>query len=376
VKDCPVRPEHGETARRSVLHCIPSMGGGGAERQVTYLAAELGRLGWAVHVATCRRGPNWERLVASGATIHEVPLSGRYDLRALGAMRAIVRAVRPDLVQVWMFQMDVLGGTSALVSGIPWIFSERASAPAYPLTIKNLVRRGLGSCATAVISNSVAGDAYWRGRTRRRFIVSNGLPLGEIAAAPAIAAHPLGERGRPVVLFAGRFEPQKNIGVLLEALDIVLRRLDVDVLCCGDGPLRADAERWAAAPRTGPGRVVIGGYSTQLWGLMKGATMLVSPTLFEGCPNVVLEGMACGVPLVVSDIPEHRELLDESAAILVPPHSAPALAAAIETALADRPAALARAQVAQERASRHSLSAVAQQYDVAYRQVLRGRMGS
>ncbi len=352
------------------------MGGGGAERQVTYLAAELGRLGWAVHVATCRRGPNWERLVASGATIHEMPLRGSYDLRALGAMRAIVRAVRPQLVQVWMFQMDVLGGTSALMSGIPWIFSERASAQAYPFTIKNVVRRGLGCCATAVIANSVAGDAYWRGWARRRYIVSNGLPLSEIAAAPAIVPPALGEGGRPVVLFAGRFDPQKNIGVLLDAFDLVLQRLDVDVLCCGDGPLRPEAERWAAATRSGRGRVVIAGYSTQLWGLMKGATVLVSPALFEGCPNVVLEGMACGVSLVVSDIPEHRELLDESAALLVPPQSAAALAAAIETALADRPGALARADVARERASRHSLSAVAEQYDAAYRQVLRGRMGS
>jgi len=359
-----------------VLHCIPSMGGGGAERQVTYLAAELRRLGWAVHVATSRRGPNWDRLVASGATIHEVPLKGRYDLRALWAMRAIVRAVRPQLVQVWMFQMDVLGGTSALMSGIPWIFSERASAPAYPLTIRNLVRRFLGCCARAVISNSVAGDAYWQGWARRRFIVSNGLPLGEIAAAPAILPHPLGDGGRPLVLFAGRFDPQKNIGVLLEALDLVLRRHDVDVLCCGDGPLRADVERWAASDRGGGGRVVIGGYSTELWGLMKAATVLVSPALFEGCPNVVLEGMACGVSLVVSDIPEHRELLDESAAILVPAHSAAALAAGIEQALADRPAALGRAQVAKERASSHSLSAVAREYDAAYRQVLCGRAGS
>ena len=352
------------------------MGGGGAERQLSYLAAELVRLGWVVHVATCRRGPNWERLVASGATIHELALRGPYDLRAFGAMRAIVRAVRPWLVQVWMFQMDVLGGTSAMMSGIPWIFSERASAPAYPLTIKNLVRRGLGCCATAVIANSAAGDAYWRAWTTRRFIVSNGLPLDEIAAAPPVVAPLLGDGGRPILLFAGRFEPEKNIGVLLEALDLVRRRHDVDVLCCGDGPLRADAERWAAAARPGPGRVVIGGYATQLWGLMKTATVLVSPSLFEGCPNVVLEGMACGVPLVVSDIPAHRELLDASAAILVPAHSASALAAAIETALTDRPAALARAQVAQARAFRHSLSAAAQQYDAAYRHVLRRRMGS
>ena len=56
----------------TVLHCIPSMEGGGAERQLTYLAAGLRRLGLDVHVAAGARGPNWERLLASGVTVHEL----------------------------------------------------------------------------------------------------------------------------------------------------------------------------------------------------------------------------------------------------------------------------------------------------------------
>jgi glycosyltransferase involved in cell wall biosynthesis len=82
---------------------------------------------------------------------------------------------------------------------------------------------------------------------------------------------------------------------------------------------------------------------------MKGATVFVLPSTFEGCPNVVLEAMACGVPLVVSDIPAHRALVDEASASLFDPASSAALASAIE-AILDAPAtAGTRAEVAKRR---------------------------
>lgn len=357
----------------SVLHCIPSMGGGGAERQLTYLAAELGCLGWTVHVAVARRGPNWHRLEASGAAVHELPLRSAYDWRALSAVRRVVREVRPDIIQVWLFQMEVLGGVAALASRTPWIFTERASAQAYPPTAKNLLRRGMGRLATAVVSNSTSGDAYWRASVARRFIIPNGIPLAEIDAAPAATREAMQiDDCRPVVLFAGRFEPQKNIGTLLTAFDLLLSRHDVQVLCCGEGSLRGEADAWAAA-RGPDGHASVRGYVPNLWAVMKSAAVFVSPALFEGSPNVVLEAMACGVPLVVSDIPEHRELLGETSALFVRPQSATDLAEAIAAVLGDPISSRARAVVARDRAASYSLSAVAQRYDDVYRQILGAR---
>ncbi len=68
---------------------------------------------------------------------------------------------------------------------------------------------------------------------------------------------------------------------------------------------------------------------------MKVARVFVSPSRFEGHPNVVLEAIACGTSLIVSDIPEHREFLDPSCAVLVSPDDVTGLTAAIEAALSD-----------------------------------------
>jgi glycosyltransferase involved in cell wall biosynthesis len=103
---------------------------------------------------------------------------------------------------------------------------------------------------------------------------------------------------------------------------------------------------------------------------MKRADTLVSTSLFEGSPNVVLEAMACACPLVVSDIPAHRELLDEETAILVDPHNPRSVADGILQALSDRSAAARRAAAAQMRVQRYSLASVARQYRDLYQDLL------
>jgi glycosyltransferase involved in cell wall biosynthesis len=118
-------------------------------------------------------------------------------------------------------------------------------------------------------------------------------------------------------------------------------------------------------------RVTVMAYSPELWALMKRAQVVVSPSLFEGRPNTVLEAMACRVPLVVSDIPEHREILDGASAMLVSPSSPGDLANAIERTLADRAASQARVAVAAERVARYDVASIAQEYSGMYRNVIR-----
>ena len=118
------------------------MGAGGAERQLAYLCAELPALGWEVHVALGAGGPNLARLRESGATVHTLGTRSNYDPRLAWRLWRLVRRIRPDLVQAWLLQMEVLAGLVATTSRIPWILSERSAAPAYPGSVKSSVRDG------------------------------------------------------------------------------------------------------------------------------------------------------------------------------------------------------------------------------------------
>jgi glycosyltransferase involved in cell wall biosynthesis len=345
------------------------MEGGGAERQLTYLAAGLRQLGVDTHVALAARGPNWNRLVSSGATLHELPAHGAHDPFLFARLFKTIGTVDPDLVQVWLRQMDILGGVASLIRRKPFILTERASEPAYPTSVKHALRLRVGGLASAVVANSEEGARYWRGRIARHgriSVISNAVPVSEITDTPPETAV---ADGRTFILFAGRMEPQKNIDVLLPALLLTLEAVDCDVIFCGEGSLKARIVEWIDRYRLG-NRARVLGYTPNLWGLMKRAAMLVSPALFEGAPNVVLEAMACRCPLVVSDIPEHREFLDESAARFARPDSPADLAYAIRSLFQDPESARARAEVAFARVERFNPTVIAQRYLDLYRTIV------
>lgn len=359
-----------------VLFCIPNMAGGGAERQLTYLAAELVKRLTQVHVVLSGRGPNFERLQASGAIIHPLHSPSNYSPAILWRLRTICRQLRPDLIQTWFRQMDILGGCLARAHRIPWILSERSSALHYPGGWKYRIRARLAAGTQAIVSNSPEGDAYWQPRVKRnilRFIIPNGLPLEEISAA-----RPEEElRQRPdqkIVLFVGRFTPEKCLETVLVCLQRVVRKLPVRLVICGSEGEAGPAQRRVEALGLGP-HVCLAGYVSRIWSYMKGSDVLVSTSLFEGQPNAVMEAMACGCPLIVSDIPAHRAILDEQTAAFAPVKDPVSLADLLTNLLLEPAPARQRAERARQRAATWSVEKMGEQYLDAYRTVLRAVAG-
>jgi len=118
------------------------------------------------------------------------------------------------------------------------------------------------------------------------------------------------------------------------------------------------------------GRVFLPGYVPQPWAWMKKADMFVSVSLFEGMPNTVMEAMACGCPLVVSDIPQHREILDDDTAMFVSPEDPADIASGIDRLLGNPEEARRKALRAKERASEWSIPAMAERYERVYLEIL------
>lgn len=324
-----------------ILHLIPTLHGGGAERQLTYLADGLRMLGCDVHVGLLEGGINIPRLDAAGATIHRLNASSNYDPRILVQIVRLIRRVRPDIVQTWLTQMDVFGGSAALLTRTPWIISERTSGSHYPRTLRFFLRRALGRHAAAVVANSAAGLDCWQETGERRFIVRNAVSFEDIEKVP----RDLTDYGTArVILFAGRMDSEKNLPNLIIALREVLAQRDAVALLCGTGPLENDIRSLIEREHVGD-RIRMLGFCESLTAIMKRADLLVAPSWFEGHPNVSIEAAAAGCPLVLSDIPAHRGWLDDESALFAPPDDPHALAVAILQTL-DHPA------LARERAER------------------------
>jgi glycosyltransferase involved in cell wall biosynthesis len=367
-----------------LLHCIPNFTHGGAERQLSYLAAEMAGAGHQMHLALLAGGPNLARLRGRGIALHHLHYRNNYDLSILWQLIRLIREVQPEIVQTWNIQMDIFGGLATRLNRTPWIIRESSSGPAYPNNWKVLLRRGLVGKADAIVSNSGLGDHYWKKYypNKKRYVISNGLPLQEIAAAAPLAVEELGLAPfKRIVLFVGRFDQShyqgglshvRNLDNLLLALAQLRGELDLVGVFCGDGPRRPEIRELAG--RLGiADRVLLPGFVDNIWAMMKLAEVFVSISHFEGLPNTVLEAMACGCPLVVSDIPAHREFLDESRALMVNRFQPAEIAVAIRRTLENPMEARSRAHRAQQYVQGWSTTAMAQQYEEVYLDILKGR---
>jgi len=182
--------------------------------------------------------------------------------------------------------------------------------------------------------------------------------------------HGLSER---MILFLGTLEPRKNLPVLLEAYAIMRAEPGFDhrlVIAGGKGwhyeGIYAQVERLRLR-----GQVIFPGYVPQtelaLW--YNAADLFVYPSLYEGFGMPPLEAMACGIPVVVSNVSSLPEVVGD-AGLAVDPHDAQGLAAAMLEVLRDRQLHQTLREAGLARARRYPWKATAVKTARLYHQVL------
>jgi glycosyltransferase involved in cell wall biosynthesis len=108
-----------------------------------------------------------------------------------------------------------------------------------------------------------------------------------------------------------------------------------------------------------------------LWSAMKRADLLISISKVEGRPNVLLEAMAAGCPLAVSDIPAHREIVDDRSAIIVRNFDKPErVADAVVAALSDPASLRQQSELAKHRALLFTVENMGIAYEAVYRRAM------
>jgi glycosyltransferase involved in cell wall biosynthesis len=352
-----------------VLHLIPSFVAGGSESQLAHLANALSARGVDVHVAFVHGGPNLEKLDLRRVQCHRIDSLNNHDPMIAVRLIRLIRSIKPHVVQTWLTQMDILGGFAARACRVPYVLSERSSAAAYPRTWKNALRQWIGLRASAIVANSTAGAEYWNTQraTGRTLVIRNAVVPKQLEASiPGdLSAHGLPDGAR-LLLFGGRFSPEKNIEVMVQALGYVLETKDD---CCallfGTGPLREQTQAMVRQMALDT-RVKLPAYTPNLLDWMRRAELLMSVSHFEGHPNTVMEAMAVGCPLLVSAIPAHREILDDSMARFCNPDSAQDISQALLAVLDDPAGARERAATARQRALTWNIADAAAAYSQLY----------
>jgi len=361
-----------------ILHCIPSFAGGGAERQCVQLCAELSLEGHEVHLAYVMPGSTdyLNRLESTNVRLHQLgtgrdmnPYRAQKSPLVLWRLYRLVRRLRPDIVQSWNRPMDTIVGLVACVRRINWVLSERNAGDLYTDQREKL-RVWLAHGASAVVANSPGGAVYWKNRlggvpSHIPNMVYHDALIGDREPAP----WPQAFAPRRTIVYAGRFEPQKNIPIMLQGLRLAMSQCEVWAILCGTGDLLQQAQqevsRWPHAPR-----VHFAGFVPKPWQLMKQAGGLILVSRCEGHPNTVTEAMVVRCPVLVSDIPAHRAILDDKSALFVPTDQPHAVAEGIRRLLDEPQASTARADRAFDASQAWRPKQVVQKYERLYHGIL------
>ncbi len=206
-------------------------------------------------------------------------------------------------------------------------------------------------------------------------VLYNGIDVGAIASLPREREAVRAEFGMPpdaiLAVCPARLVPQKGHDLLVDAFArVASRHTRAHLLLAGEGPLAVPlAETIDAAGLRG--RVVLAGPRRDVPRLLRAADLAVLASHREGFSNVVLEALAAGTPLVVTDVGGNREAMEgEATGRLVPPGDPDALARALDQLLADGDLRTRLGEAAARRAWRFDLDRIAAETETLYRDVL------
>ncbi len=284
----------------------------------------------------------------AGVRVHAMTLTRKSvnPLRVLGearALRRIMKTINPDLVNpialksVLVATMAAAGlpcGVVATITGLGYLFADKSIGRTIPraLTLTTLATLLRGKRHMLVFSNAADREAFLERRVtapqHMRIVPVPGVDTDEFAYAP----EPTG--GFRVVLPA-RMLWDKGVAEFVEAAAMLKGKIpEAEFILAGQpdagnpGSVGEEQLRnWSAS-----GAVSWVGHSRDMPGLLRSCHAVCLPSYYrEGFPRALVEGMACGRPIVTTDAPGCRDVLEGTGAgLLIPPRNAAALADAME----------------------------------------------
>jgi len=310
-----------------ILHIITGLNNGGAEAVLYRLTSDVRHQHQVISLM--HPGTYGPLLEARGITVYSLGLSrGQISLGALMRLWRLIRRIRPDLIQTWMYHSDLLGsivGYLAGVQSIVWgIRNSRLDAKSSSATraVVKLLAKLSGISPRLIVSCSEDALQVHTALGYRRekiVVIPNGYDVSQLAPDPAARARVRAEIGISddtfVIGMVGRWDLQKDH----ETLCLALERLSASpgrwrCVLVGPSMTAMNAQLAALLYRTHVGdRVVLLGPRNDIPAIMNALDVHVLSSAYgEAFPNVVAEAMACGTPCVITDVGDARLIIADT----------------------------------------------------------------
>jgi glycosyltransferase involved in cell wall biosynthesis len=294
-----------------LLYLVGQLSAGGQERQLSYLLRAMDRERYRPEVVVWNfreDDMHVPRIRALHVPLHS--LSGLHSgIAKLRAFRQLVLRLKPEVVHSYGFYTNfpvwwaTVGSKMIPIGSIRQNFiSERQGA--------GVVLGRLSACLPVThISNNLAAkntieQSASLSKPTRVYLVRNGLDLDEFKFRP-LPLH------GPSLIAVGRLYPEKRWDRLLKCIALVAKRgLRLSVRLVGEGSLREELE--SEAMHLGlNGLVQFVGHQEDISALLEDSTFLAHTADEEGCPNAVMEAMACGRAVVATDAGDVPDLVED-----------------------------------------------------------------
>lgn len=310
-----------------------TLGQGGAERQLFYMLQALQAAGACVKVLSISKGEFWESPIR-GLGIEVAYVGGSPSrLKRLIQIGREVRRFKPHIVHAQHFYVNLYASIAARLSGCREIGAIRSNVISELADVGGLLGRAslrlprmLASNSRAAIRNLINLGV----RETRLFFLPNVIDNSHFTRGSSTEADSF------VLLGVGSLVAAKRFDLFLETMAQLKSKFPVRGIIAGDGPLRKELENQAGRLGLLPGRVEFVGRVNDTVDLYLRASLFLLTSDHEGTPNVVLEAMASGIPVVATGVGDVPDLLGNGArGRLVAPGDLDGLVSAIGDLLGD-----------------------------------------
>jgi glycosyltransferase involved in cell wall biosynthesis len=346
----------------TVAHVIHSLGAGGAETVLVELAKAAPSAGIrliVIGLSDARCGDRIDNRVVvqlreHGVTVHEMH-AARYDPTTGFRLANILRDESVDVVHTHLKHADVVGGLAARLIGVPSVSTLHIID--IPKSFLHRLRFRAAVFARQSLSNGVIAVS----RSQRDWYNEHTGGHPEVTLIPNGIGEPLPTRdpklvraelgvppGALLAMCVGLMRPEKGHAELVDAIRLVAPETQIVFAFAGDGPLFDSLRLAVESDAVLRERVLLLGFRSDIDDLVSACDFIVHPSLEDALPTALISALACGRPIVATNVGGIPDIVGPGCGTLVDPRPSSVSAAISDMAetLRSKPVAAQAIRVA------------------------------